>query len=140
VRRNISVTYSFAILTHGCKGFFFAGTEWVLMVIARFCSVAPVDMTHPSFEAGCDRPLREQRRFSRLALDGGSNDGCERSDGLSFLSNYLPTSSKRLDDAVRREKLLDINVPRNITIIVIRAFELLQVDTLEMRHGERAPS
>jgi hypothetical protein len=78
--------------------------------------------------------------FLGLALDGGSNDGCERSDSLSFLSYYLPTSSKRLDDAVRREKLLDINVPRNITIIVIRAFELLQVDTLEMRHGERAPS
>jgi hypothetical protein len=29
--------------------------------------------------------------------------------------------------------LLYINVPRNITITVVRAFELLQVDTLEMR-------
>ena len=102
------------------------------MVTARFCSVAPVDMTQPSFETGCDSPLRAQRRFSGLVLDGGSNDGCVRSDSLSFLSNYLPTSSKRLDDAGRREKLLDINVPRNITIIVARAFELLQVDTLEM--------
>ena len=106
------------------KAQFFAGTEWILMVIARFCSVAPVGMTLPSFEAGCDGPLREQLRFSGLVLDGGSNDGCVRSDSLSFLSNYLPTSSKRLDDAGRREKLLDINVPRNITIIVVRAFEL----------------
>jgi glutamyl-tRNA reductase len=34
---------------------------------------------------------------------------------------------------VGAKKLLDINVPRNITIIVASAFELLQVDTLEMR-------
>jgi hypothetical protein len=47
-----------------------------------FYSVAPLDMTDSSFEAGCD-PYAEQRRFSGLVLDGGSNDGCVRLDSPS---------------------------------------------------------
>jgi hypothetical protein len=110
------------------------------MVTARFCGVAPVDTTQPSFETECDSPF-EQCRFSGLVLDGGSNDGCVRSDSLSFLSNSLPTSSKRLDDPSRREKLLDINVPRNMTRLSSLAHSsFCRSIPWRCGHGERAPS